>query len=93
MASWYKTNFVKTPIGNGIKEKQTLHIDIAKAAHISGAIYKNNLPVIAFFSHGGHATVKIQRKGRSLKGLCVLKVRGSDKGNKSFGIDDAFVVL
>ena len=93
MSRWYDVNWTKTRIGNGIREGNTLMISIPKASHISGAIYKNNVPVLAIFGHGTKARIKVQRKGRSLKGLCVLKIRGADRRNRGFGVDDAFIVF
>ena len=86
-------NWIKTPMGNGIREGSTLTITATGASHISGGIYKNGSPVLAIFGYGGKASIKVARKGKSLKGNCILKVRAYDQKYRGFGIDDIFVVI
>ena len=80
-------------MGNGIREGDTLRISAAGAHHISGGIYKNGFPVLAIFGNGATASIKVLRKGKSLKGTCILKVRAFDKTYRGFGIDDTFTVI
>ena len=80
-------------MGNGIREGDTLRVTAAGASHISGGIYKNGFPVLAIFGNGGNASIKVIRKGKSLKGTCFLKIRAYDKSYKGFGIDDTFTVI
>lgn len=86
-------NWVKSPMGNAIKEGDTLRVNAAGAHHISGGIYKNGSPVLAIFGNGSNANIKVIRKGKSLKGKCILKIRAFDKSYRGFGIDDIFTVL
>ena len=86
-------NWVKSPMGNAIKQGDTLRVTAPNAHHISGGIYKNGQPVLAIFGNGGNASVKVQRKDKNLKGVCILKIRAYDKNYRGFGIDDTFSVL
>ena len=88
-------NWSKASSTHGIKEGSILRISKAKneGGHISGAIYKNGFPVLAIFGSGNSAFVKVSRKGRSLKGTAILKIRAFDKFGKGTGIDDVFQIL
>ncbi len=86
-------NWVKSPMGNAIKEGDTLKISAPNAHHISGGIYKNGFPVLAIFGNGSNAVIKVLRKEKSLKGKCILKIRAFDKSYRGFGIDDIFTVI
>ena len=86
-------NWQKSKKGNAIIEGSTLVISAPGAHHISGGVYKNGSPVLAIFGYGSRASIKLSRKGKSLKGLCVLKVRAFDVKYRGFGIDDAFEVI
>ena len=86
-------NWVKSPMGNAIKEGDTLRVSAPGAGHISGGIYKNGFPVLAIFGAGSHASIKVIRKGKSLKGTCILKIRAYDTKYRGFGIDDTFTVI
>ena len=87
------SNWVKTKNGNSIKEGNLLKISAIGASHISGGIYKNGFPVLAIFGIGSTAAVKVFRKDKSLKGICILKIRAFDKFYKGSGIDDIFNVI
>ena len=41
----YNTNFVKSQTGNVIKSLDTLTVTVEGADHVSGGIYKDNLPI------------------------------------------------
>lgn len=87
-------NWFKTKQGNAINEGDTLRITAKGASHISGAIYKNGLPVLAIFGYGESIKpIKVARKGRNLKGNALLKVRAFDKYGRGYGIDDVFIIL
>ena len=86
-------NWIKTPNGNGIKEGDTLKVTAQGASHISGAIYRKGFPVLAIFGMGNSAKIKVLRKGLSLKGPAVLKLRAFDSKHRGFGIDDAFIII
>ena len=86
-------NWQKSPKGNAIIEGSTLKISAPGASHISGGIYKNGSPVLAIFGYGSTASVKVQRKNKSLKGTCILKVRAFDQKYRGFGIDDVFEII
>ena len=86
-------NWVKTPQGNGINEGDILKVHAAGASHISGAIYRKGFPVLAIFGNGENAKILIKRKGLSLKGQAVLKLRAFDTKHRGFGVDDAFIIL
>lgn len=86
-------NWVKTAKGNAINEGTILKINAKGASHISGAIYQRGIPVLAIFGSGETAKIKIERKGKSIKGLSVLKLRAFDKNHKGYGIDDAFNII
>ena len=86
-------NWVKSPMGNAIKEGSILIVSAPGAGHISGGIYKNGFPVLAIFGMGSTASIKVLRKGKSLKGKCILKIRAFDKTYRGFGIDDIFTVI
>lgn len=89
----YSANWKKTQFGNGIDENSVLEIKVANANYISGGIYKNGYPVLALFGQGETAKILLSRKGMSLKGLCVLKIRGHFNDMRGFGYDDAFICL
>ena len=80
-------------MGNAIKEGDILRVSAPGAGHISGGIYKNGFPVLAIFGMGSNASIKVLRKGKSLKGKCILKIRAFDKTYRGFGIDDIFTVI
>ena len=86
-------NCIKTTSGNGIAEGDTLRINAKGASHISGAIYRKGFPVLAIFGMGENAKILVKRKGMSLKGQCVLKLRAFDSKHRGFGIDDAFSII
>lgn len=86
-------NWTKTTKGNAIIEGTNLKVHASGAAHISGAIYKNGIPVLAIFGQGENAKITVARKGKNLKGLAVLKLRAFDKNHKGYGIDDAFSII
>lgn len=86
-------NWIKTPQGHGIKQGDILRISAPGASHISGAIYQNGFPVLAIFGMGSSAKIKVERKGKNLHGLAVLKIRSFDKTNRGFGINDPFLIL
>ena len=86
-------NWIKDSKGNSMIEGGFLRISAPGASHISGGIYKNGSPVLAIFGNGSTASIKVQRKGKSLKGLCLLKVRAFDAKYRGFGIDDIFQVI
>ena len=86
-------NWVKSPMGNAIREGDTLRVSAPGAHHISGGIYKNGFPVLAIYGDGSNASIKVLRKGKSLKGTCILKIRAFDKIYRGFGIDDTFTVI
>lgn len=88
-----KVNYERTKFGNGIKEGSTMRIEAKGASHISGAIYKKGLPVLAIFGYGGKASIKVKRYNKNLKGAALLKVRAFDKYGRGFGIDDIFQVV
>lgn len=89
----FDINWIKTSTGNGINEGTILRIQAKGAAHISGAIYKKGLPVLAIFGMGENAKILIKRKGMNLKGQCVLKIRAFDTKHRGFGLDDAFSII
>lgn len=80
-------------MGNAIREGDTLRVSAPGASHISGGIYRNGSPVLAIFGSGSSASIKVMRKGKSLKGKCILKIRAFDDKYRGFGIDDIFTVL
>ena len=86
-------NWIKTPSGNGIAEGDILKIYAKGAAHISGAIYRKGFLVLAIFGIGENARIRVLRKGLSLKGQCVLKLRAFDTKHRGFSIDDAFSIV
>ena len=86
-------NWTKSTRGNSFVEGDILKVHAAGASHISGAIYKNGLPVLAIFWSGENAKIKVQRKGMNLKGMAVLKLRAFDSKHRGFGIDDAFSII
>lgn len=82
----FKINWIKTPNGNAIKEGDTLRITNNKG--FQGGIYQKGLPVLLVNGNNGSASIKIQRKGKSLKGLAALKLKDYD----GKGITDAFFI-
>ena len=86
-------NWVKTSKGNGIKEGDTLRITAPNAHHISGGIYQHGKPILAIFGNGSKASIKVARKGHSIKGICILKIRAYDNTYHGSGIDDTFTVI
>ena len=58
----YDTNFVKTKEGNGIKSGETLKITIDGATHVSGGIYKDNLPIQAGFEFNDTIEFKLAKR-------------------------------
>ena len=98
----YKANWVKTPQGNGVKSGTILEVDIQGASHISGGIYKDDLPIQAGFAFGpdplkfklakrARVDGKWRTVGLSL-GSYVLKVRAFVDG-RGQGWDDEFLII
>ena len=91
----YSVNWEKTPAGNGIKSGETLVIVVKGADYLSGGIYKDNLPVLAFFEMGNSASIRLV-KGRTFlrrpkplpRGKYVLKTRTAANG-----WDDEFQII
>jgi hypothetical protein len=88
----YLVNWERIPLGNAKSEGTILKIEIPNASYISGGIYQNNMPILAIFGHGSKAQILLKRKGKKLKGLAVLKIRGHTLDSKGFGFDDAFII-
>ena len=80
-------NWYKGPMGNGIHQGETLQVKIEGAQYLSGGIYKDNLPVLAFFEMGETAKIALIKgrtwlgrpKGLS-KGTYMLKTRTATNG-------------
>jgi len=95
MTSSYSVNWYKGKSGNAIKSGDTLKLKVKGAEYISGGIYKNNLPILAFFEMKNTVSIRLV-KGRTLlgrakslpKGTYVLKTRTAANGwDDSFEIE------
>ena len=83
----YQVNWITGASGNGIKSGSTLTIKIDGVQYLSGGIYKDNFPVLAFFEMGSTVSIPLV-KGRTFfrrpkplpKGEYVLKVRAATQG-------------
>jgi len=89
----FDINWIKTKNGNGFVQNDVLTIYAKGASHISGAIYKNNFPILAIFGLGERVKIKLSVKRKNIKGLALLKLRAFDKNNRGFGIDDVFIII
>lgn len=98
----YKVNWIQTPQGNGIQSGTVLKVDVEGASHISGGIYKDDLPMQAGFSFDPDPlTFKLAKRaivdgewrtvGLAL-GTYVLKTRAFVDG-KGQGWDDEFQIV
>ena len=91
----YSVNWLKTPDGNGISSGETVIVKVKGADYLSGGIYKDNLPVLAFFEMGNSASIPLV-KGRTFlrrpkplpRGKYVLKTRTAANG-----WDDEFQII
>lgn len=93
----YNTNFVKTKEGNGIKSGASLKITIDGASHVSGGIYKDDLPIQGGFEFGDTIEFKLAKRvfhegvwrtAGYAEGTYTLKIR--IPGN---GWDDEFLIF
>lgn len=89
----FDINWIKTKSGNGFVQNDVLIINAKGASHISGAIYQNNLPILAIFGLGERVKIKLAVKRKNIKGVAILKLRAFDKQNRGFGINDAFIII
>ena len=91
----YKVNWRKTPEGNGLWIGDDLEISIDGVEYISGGVFQNNMPVLAFFEMGDKVSLRMV-KGRTWlgkakplpRGTYVLKCRTATQG-----YDDEFVIV
>jgi len=91
----YLVNWERTPQGNGIKSGDTLTINVPGTDYISGGIFQNNFPVLAFFEMGENVSLRLV-KGKTWfgtakplpRGTYVLKTRTATNG-----WDDKFEVI
>ena len=98
----YKANWTQTRQGNGIQSGSVLEVDIQDASHISGGIYKDDLPIQAGFAFGPEPLkFKLAKRARVdgewrtvglALGSYVLKVRAFVNG-KGQGWDDEFLIF
>jgi hypothetical protein len=91
----YSASFITSKQGNAAKEGTTLRIRVDGAHFISGGIYQNGSPVIAFQTEAGDNDVEVllKRKDRSLKGKATLKVRAFDSTWRGAGWNDEFEII
>ena len=83
----YDVNWISGESGNGISSGRTLVVKIDGAPYLSGGIYKDNLPVLAFFEMSNTASIPLV-KGRTFfrkpkplpKGKYTLKTRTATNG-------------
>ena len=98
----YKVNWIKTPLGNGIRSGDILTVEVEGASHISGGVYKDNLPIQAGFAFGPDPmTFKLAKRaivdgewrtvGLAL-GKYTLKTRAYVDG-RGQGWDDEFEIV
>lgn len=98
----YKANWTKMSEGNGITSGSTLTVSVDNASHISGGIYKDNLPVQIGFAFGPDPlTFKLSKRARVdgewrtvglALGKYVLKIRAY-VNNRGQGWDDEFEIV
>jgi len=91
----YSANFITSKQGNAAKEGSVLTIRVDGAHFISGGIYQNGFPVIAFQTQAGDNDVDVilRRKDKSLKGKATLKVRAYDSAWRGAGWNDEFEII
>lgn len=91
----YSASFLKGKNGNAAKEGSILSVRVDGAHFLSGAVYQNGSPIIAFQTEAGDNTVDIilKRKDRSIKGKAKLKIRAYDTFWRGAGWDDEFDIL
>ncbi len=91
----YSASFSTSGKGNSIKEGDILKIKVDGAYFFSGGIYQKGFPVIAFQTVPGDndAEILVKRKGLSLRGKAVLKVRAYDEKWRGSGWNDEFEIL
>ena len=98
MTTPYSVNWYAGQNGNGLIRGSTLNLKVEKAQHISGGVYRDNLPVLIFFEMGENVSLKLV-KGRYPwgqakplpRGTYVLKTRAYVSGNGK-GWDDEFEI-
>ncbi len=87
MTSPYSVNWIKGNQGNGINSGETVIVKVDGADYLSGGIYKDNLPVLAFFEMKDTAEIALI-KGKTFfgrpkpltKGTYTLKTRTATNG-------------
>ena len=91
----YSTNFVKKGNTHGISEGDVLTITVEGANFLSGGIYQKGSPMISFQTEPGDNSVDVlvKRKGTSIKGKSVLKVRAYDEAWRGQGWNDTFEIF
>ena len=93
--STYSVDWIKTWLGNGTNEGDTITIKSPNAHSIACGVYKNGSLVLMGQGMPNQAEVKIkiQRANMSLKGQAVLKTEIYDKSYRRTEILDAFIIL
>ena len=97
----YKTNWIKTKEGNGIKTGNTLIVKVEEARIISGWIakktwYGRKMKQVDQAKNMLSFKLKERKKKRTInykKGLYILKVSAFDKKNKNYQWTDEFEIV